>query len=226
MNCFKKNKFFTFAVTLSALLHIQVYLFGSLDFSALSTVIEKESEDEFFVDVVSLGAFEQEGSAQPENLEAQPLALQSEVIEEPQPKPVVVQESTKSSSLVVEKKPAVSSVKLTSHRAGSGKGKQGAGAGRVNTGSYEQLLASWINRFKRYPEAAMRRRIEGDVLLQVKIARNGEVVAHKIFRTSGNSLLDTEAENLIARANPLPAMPKEISDRQFEFLAPVSFSLN
>ena len=226
MNCFKKNKFFTFAVTLSALLHIQVYLFGSLNFSALSKVIDNTPEEQFLVEVVSLGAFEQEGAAINAEQVSQP-EPPAPVVEEKPSKQVLVEEVASKIVPVVAKKTASSSVTKSSfQKKSSGRGLKGSGTGRVSTGSYEQLLASWINRFKRYPEAAMRRRIEGDVLLQVKIARNGEVVAHKIFRTSGNDLLDSEAENLIARANPLPAMPKEIQDRQFEFLAPVTFSLN
>jgi len=56
--------------------------------------------------------------------------------------------------------------------------------------------------------------------------RAGRVLASRIERSSGRALLDREALAMLARAQPLPAPPPEISGATIELTTPVEFFLS
>jgi protein TonB len=58
-----------------------------------------------------------------------------------------------------------------------------------------------------YPEEAVRRGQEGDVLLRIRIVRGGIPRAIRIVRSSGAPLLDEAALRGVVRATPLPEGP-------------------
>ncbi|QBQ55227.1 energy transducer TonB [Nitrosococcus wardiae] len=96
---------------------------------------------------------------------------------------------------------------------------------RKTVQTWQQLLLAHIQRHKRYPSSARRRRQEGVTYLRFVMDREGQVLSARIERSSGYALLDKETQALIERAAPLPAPPPEVSGKQLEFVVPVQFSL-
>ncbi|ADE14918.1 TonB family protein [Nitrosococcus halophilus Nc 4] len=94
---------------------------------------------------------------------------------------------------------------------------------RKTVQTWQQLLLAHIERHKRYPSSARRRRQEGVTYLRFVMDREGQVLSARIERSSGYTLLDKETQALIERAAPLPVPPPEISGKQLEFVVPVQF---
>jgi protein TonB len=89
--------------------------------------------------------------------------------------------------------------------------------------TWQQLLLAHIERQKRYPSLARRRRQEGVTYLRFVMDREGQVLSARIERSSGYAILDEETMALIERAAPLPAPPPEVSGKQIELIVPVQF---
>jgi len=100
-----------------------------------------------------------------------------------------------------------------------------APAPSAGTTSFEALLAAHLDRFKRYPVAALRRGEQGIVYLHFVIDREGRVLSFRLERGSGHRALDDEALALLQRAQPLPPIPASITQPQLELLAPIRFFL-
>lgn len=90
---------------------------------------------------------------------------------------------------------------------------------------YRATLGAWLARHKNYPRRARRLHQEGTVVLHVVMDRNGRVLEWKIRSSSGSDLLDTAVEEMIKRANPLPALPDTMTASTLEFSVPVNFAL-
>jgi protein TonB len=93
-------------------------------------------------------------------------------------------------------------------------GSRNAGAaggyGRVVPGQGDADRASLRERIESrivYPEEAVRRGQEGDVLLRIRIGRGGVPSEIRIARSSGAPLLDAAARRGVVRAAPLPENP-------------------
>jgi protein TonB len=87
-------------------------------------------------------------------------------------------------------------------------------------------LLAHLDSKKRYPPGAQRLRQEGVVHVRFTMDRAGRVLASRIERSSGRALLDREALAMLARAQPLPAPPPEISGATIELTTPVEFFLS
>jgi len=91
---------------------------------------------------------------------------------------------------------------------------------------YYALLQAWLEKHKQYPRRARLRRQQGTAILAFVMTREGLVVEHDIARSSGYHLLDKEAQAMIERAQPLPAMPEYMQQAQLEVSVPIKFFLN
>jgi periplasmic protein TonB len=89
--------------------------------------------------------------------------------------------------------------------------------------TWEAQLLAHIARFKRFPPAAQRRGEQGVVLMRLTLARGGGVLASSMVRGSGYADLDQEAQAWMARAEPLPAFPPEITAAQMDIVVPLRF---
>lgn len=69
-----------------------------------------------------------------------------------------------------------------------------------------------------YPPEAVRRGLEGEVILLLTLTDSGRLVSAEIARSSGHALLDEAALDAAARIGALPGNPRQI-------LFPVSFRL-
>lgn len=108
---------------------------------------------------------------------------------------------------------------------GTGRGGAGRGGSPASAGQYFRQLATWLNRHKRYPSQARRRREQGTVKVQFTIDRNGRLLSHRILSSSGHARLDQEAEAMLKRASPMPAIPAALNRSRVTVTLPINFSL-
>jgi protein TonB len=98
-----------------------------------------------------------------------------------------------------------------------------AGTGTA-AASFQELLMAHLERHKRYPAAARRQMQQGVVQVAFTMDRGGHVLAVRLARSSGYSILDDEALAVLRRADPLPALPPD-RGAAADFVVPISFSL-
>jgi TonB family protein len=82
-----------------------------------------------------------------------------------------------------------------------------------------------LTRNKRYPEDAIRRRVEGQVLVGFTLTRDGYLVASKIIVSSGSASLDAEALDLLKRTEPFAPIPPNYPRSQIALTLPLRFHL-
>jgi len=97
-----------------------------------------------------------------------------------------------------------------------------AAAARIR---YEELLFAWMNRHKEYPLLARRRGIQGRGSLRVRIDRDGRVLERAVASSTGESVLDQAALDMVRRASPFPRLPQDYWGASFEFVAPIEYRL-
>jgi TonB family protein len=86
---------------------------------------------------------------------------------------------------------------------GDGPGTGAGGAGREGTGT--ELLREKIQAKIVYPEEAIRRGQEGEVLLRIRIGDGGVPKQIRVARSSGTRVLDEAARRGVVSASPLPS---------------------
>jgi len=91
--------------------------------------------------------------------------------------------------------------------------------------AFATTLFGHLNRYKRYPEVARARRTEGVVSLRFTMDRQGHVLSYEIAKGSGSPELDREAQELLKRAEPLPAIPAAFARDTLDLVIPVEFFL-
>ncbi|MGR3759148.1 TonB family protein [Roseobacteraceae bacterium NS-SX3] len=123
--------------------------------------------------------------------------------------------------------------KAEQRAAGSGGSSQagrtgGAEAATAQSGQQAKLQSIWgakirarIERRKRYPAGA---RGKGRVVVQLTVARSGQLLSHRIAKSSGDAALDQAALQAVARAGKFPAAPKKLGLSEVTFNLPMSFS--
>jgi periplasmic protein TonB len=87
--------------------------------------------------------------------------------------------------------------------------------------AYDALILGHLQRFKRYPSAA--RGAVGTVTVRFTLNRAGEVTKSEVTKSSGNSVLDREAIEILHRANPFPPFPAAKSGTDDFYIAPIKF---
>jgi periplasmic protein TonB len=91
--------------------------------------------------------------------------------------------------------------------------------------SWQKAVISHLNRFKRYPDAARARGIQGIVKVEFTIDREGRVLDSHVAQSSGSPTLDAEALATLQRANPLPAPPAKAAETTFYLVLPIHFRI-
>jgi TonB family protein len=97
---------------------------------------------------------------------------------------------------------------------GPGSGGRGGGTEGRETGLLRERIQSRIV----YPEEAIRRGEEGEVVLRIRVGEGGIPKEIRVARSSGARTLDEAARNGVVRAVPLPSLPGW-------FEVPIRFSL-
>ena len=89
---------------------------------------------------------------------------------------------------------------------------------------YRVSLASAAGRFRRYPVLARERGWEGTVDIAVSSTDDYRTEV-RISRSSGHTMLDEQAYEMVARAARITAMPEGLKGKGFSVTLPVTFSL-
>ncbi len=91
--------------------------------------------------------------------------------------------------------------------------------------SWGKILVAHLERHKRYPQAARAQAATGTTFVEFTIDRSGQVTATTIAKSSGSRVLDDAALEMLARASPLPAPPKDQPGQQFTLTVPILFRM-
>lgn len=102
---------------------------------------------------------------------------------------------------------------------GPREGAAGVRADRAGDGTGTGPLLQKIRAAIVYPEEAIRRGQEGEVLLRIRIGEGGVPREIRVARSSGATTLDKAARDGVVRAAPLPSLPGW-------FEVPIRFSLH
>ena len=91
--------------------------------------------------------------------------------------------------------------------------------------TFEQAVALKLAQSKRYPPRARSRGVEGKVIIELTLRRDGSVVKSDII-SSESPLLDEGVDAMIARAAPFPPFPETMNQPEVSIQIPVRFSLS
>jgi periplasmic protein TonB len=90
-------------------------------------------------------------------------------------------------------------------------------------------LLNHVNKSKPATRAVFQKAKSAGITGEVRVAisfvvvRNGQIESTRVAQSSGNAAIDSIAEQLVARAGPVPAMPTAIADERQAFTLPVAF---
>jgi len=87
-----------------------------------------------------------------------------------------------------------------------------------------QFIAAAV-RYKRYPLPARDNGWEGDVVVHLEVAPNGELSVLQVKRSSGHSVLDQQALEMFRLAAPQVPVPPQLRGRAFGFDVRAVYSL-
>ncbi|AIR88774.1 energy transducer TonB [Pseudomonas cremoricolorata] len=93
--------------------------------------------------------------------------------------------------------------------------------------TWQSDLLRHLAKYKRYPEDARRRGLQGINRLRFVVDANGKVLSYEMAGGSGSAALDRATLEMIRRAQPLPKPPAELlSNGSIEVVAPFVYSLD
>ena len=90
---------------------------------------------------------------------------------------------------------------------------------------YIAAIMRQLNRHKTYPRELKKAKVEGTVVLEFTIDAAGRLLASAVKQGSGHPELDRAAMEMLARANPLPAIPGFMDRDELALAIPVEYSL-
>ncbi|MBD8492213.1 energy transducer TonB [Pseudomonas syringae] len=93
--------------------------------------------------------------------------------------------------------------------------------------SWQGDLLRHLAKYKKYPEDARRRGMQGVARLRFVVDAEGNVLSYSIASSSGSPSLDRATMEMIRRAQPVPKPPAEVlNNGSIEILAPFVYSLD
>ncbi len=92
--------------------------------------------------------------------------------------------------------------------------------------NYETYLLDLLEKYKKYPKSALRRNIQGVVTVSLTLNSNGDIKSLNIVESSGSSILDKEAKELVNKRAPYRKFPEFYSSKEMYFRIPIVFNLN
>ena len=91
--------------------------------------------------------------------------------------------------------------------------------------AYRQSLTEIFAGQQQYPRVAAMRGWEGEVRLQLRVARKGNLVAVKLDHSSGFEVLDQHALAMLAQLATLPPLPDGLEANEIQVVVPVNYKL-
>jgi len=95
----------------------------------------------------------------------------------------------------------------------------------ADVNNYLSKLSRHLARFYEYPRRSRRLGQQGTPVIVFEFRRDGSLVDHTLRDSSGHSLLDEAALNMLSAAAPLPKVPADMRGNTFTYALPVRFSL-
>ena len=92
--------------------------------------------------------------------------------------------------------------------------------------TWKRLVASKLERNKKYPSAAHARDEKGVVQLEFSVDRQGRLKSSRIVKSSGSDALDRETLDLVKRAQPFAAPPAAMAGEEVFLVIPVRFNIH
>jgi protein TonB len=86
-------------------------------------------------------------------------------------------------------------------------------------------VLDWLAQYRAYPLAARRAHLEGVVQLRVTLLPDGRLVDARVAQSSGHSVLDQAALDLLAHAAPLPAAFGGTRTERIELELPIVYRM-
>ena len=87
--------------------------------------------------------------------------------------------------------------------------------------SWQRQLVAHLDRHKRYPAGAARRKAE--IAVTFVLDRRGHVLSARVSRSSGDAAFDEAALAMLRRSDPVPSPPPVLADQGLAFTLPVVF---
>ena len=91
--------------------------------------------------------------------------------------------------------------------------------------SYLGFVFQELESHKRYPKAAERRRLGGQVVLRFTVRRDGEVVGTEVVKVTGHDSFGDAAKRALKRVGQLPPFPSDIRRRELLVEVPISYKI-
>lgn len=95
----------------------------------------------------------------------------------------------------------------------------------LHTGAFAKELIDIVRLQQYYPQSAVSAGVEGELTIQLRIDKEGNIIAKKVTQHSGSRLLDYAALRMIGKVQSLPRIPSELEQNEFEFEVPMNFIL-
>jgi protein TonB len=89
---------------------------------------------------------------------------------------------------------------------------------------WQRQLSAHIQQYQRYPAAARARGESGVATVLYTIDRQGRLLRSSILQSTGSAALDQEALATLARAQPMPRPPDDMTDSELTLVMPVRFN--
>ena len=91
--------------------------------------------------------------------------------------------------------------------------------------NYSNFLRAHIAKHKKYPRIAQRRKMQGEVVIEIQIKGDGSLISKNIQKSSGHKVLDKEGMNMMEKSKPFPVPPEAMKDSVTTVLVPIAFNL-
>jgi len=108
---------------------------------------------------------------------------------------------------------------------GVSQGPGGPGHGTGSPDDYLDRVRRHLERYKHYPDDALKKKQEGTVMVAFTLAHDGTVTGAWITRGSGNPLLDQAALAMLHDGSPVPPVPERYWGRNGPITMPVNFTI-
>jgi protein TonB len=103
-------------------------------------------------------------------------------------------------------------------------GSRQSAAGNAAVSNYPGKIVSKLRRALRYPTAAKREKLRGEVQVSFTVSAGGGVGGVRVVRSSGSPVLDKAAIDAVRRAAPFPAIPEGAGRSSWPFAVPLAFT--
>ena len=91
--------------------------------------------------------------------------------------------------------------------------------------AYGQTISRLLTPYRKYPPIARMQGWEGLVTMELHVAPSGRLLDAAVRTSSGHEVLDRQALAMASQAEPFPAPPAALRDREIAVVVPVVFRL-